>query len=140
MLLPLYYAEILKYATVAPNNLKCANLNFNSNPEALKNQVNILKGNPEIDKPNFDGHYLLLKSPMSTGSVWFIADCTTGQFLPNTFPAENLFHVNNSPVAVMNPPSPLATITTYRAGPHGLPKFIIWKNSAWEVLPNTIQQ
>jgi len=141
MLLPLYYSELLKYASTAPSpNEGCTKLNFNSFTEALKHKDNIMKANPEISKPNFDQHFLLLKSPMSTGSIWFIADCKTGEFLPNTFPAENLFHLINSPVAVMNPPSPLATISTYRAGPHGLPKLVIWKNSSWEVLPNTIQQ
>ena len=140
MLLPLYYSEILKYSFAVPSNQSCVKLNFNSYAEALRNKDNILKTNPETSTPNFDGHFLVLKSPMSTGSIWFIADCKTGDFLPSTFPAENLFHLNNSPVAVMNPPNPLATITSYRPGPHGLPKFVIWKNSSWEVLPNTIQQ
>lgn len=138
-ILPLYQAEIMKYATGIPVEQNCAKLNFNSFADALKNQATITQANPEISKANFNSQYLLLKSPMSTGSIWFIAECKTGNFLPNTFPAGNVFFSPNTPVAVMNPPSPLNTFTTYRPGAYGLPKLIVWKNSKWDVLPNPIQ-
>jgi uncharacterized protein YxeA len=138
-LMPLYQGEIKKYASGTPIEQNCAKLNFKTFDEALKNQASIVKANPEISNANFNNHFLLLRSPMSTTSLWFIAECKTGKFIPVTIPASMIFSNNDSPVAVLNPPNPLNTFTTFRPGANGLPKLIVWKDSKWDVLPNPIQ-
>ena len=138
-LLPLYQAEVSKH----PSTLtvpSCAKLNFKTNELAEKSQKAITLENPSVNEPNFAGGFLLLKTQGSTTAEWFIADCKTGNFFPNTFPAGDLYFLRTSNAAVMNPPAPTDTVENYRTGAYGIPKVLVWTDARWSVIPNLIQK
>lgn len=93
---------LLKYPTVLKNNpaknviQTCKTIDLRSHPMAWYFRNNIRNHNPELTKPNFDGQFHLLISPLSGGANWFVADCKTGKVKGTDLVGELLFNAQSS--------------------------------------------
>ena len=86
----------LKYPVTIPPSSACKNLDFDSYHRAQDNKAKLIKQSSDLQHPNFAGHYLLLKVETITTPYWFIADCETGKFLPETLTGEINFQKDSS--------------------------------------------
>jgi len=75
---------------------------FNSYDRAENNKKSILSMNPEISKPNFNGHYLVLKAESIFESYWLIADCKSGQFSKTILPGNAEFKKESRLLKIFN--------------------------------------
>ena len=130
---------------VAANPVKnvmktCAKIELRSHPMAWYFRANITQNNKDLTKPNFDGHFRLLESPLSGGSNWFVADCKTGKVKGTDLVGDLLFNVSSS-VLIRNPPAKDATQDTYKdeMPPFGYPEIYKWINDEMVLQKNRIQ-
>ncbi len=67
----------------APTVATCKELDFNSNNRAQTAKKNLMENTPDRTRPNFGGHFLLLKGDTIFQTYWLLADCNTGKFFPD---------------------------------------------------------
>jgi hypothetical protein len=101
-LLPQYQA-VLQAHSVKEVMKSCKTIDLRSHPMAWYFRSNIRQHNLDLTKPNFNGQYHLLISPLSGGANWFVADCKTGKVKGTDLVGELLFNAGSS-VLVRTPP------------------------------------
>lgn len=101
-LLPKYQALLQTHKVKDVMN-SCKPIDLRSHPMAWYFRNNIREHNPDSSKPNFNGQYFLLISPLSGGANWFVADCKTGKVKGTDLVGELLFSADSS-VLVRTPP------------------------------------
>lgn len=97
------YQHVLDANPVREVLKSCVTIDLKSQPMAWYFRESIRSHNRDLSKPNFNGQFYLLESPMSGGSNWFVADCKTGKVKGTDLIGDVLFSVNSS-VLVVNPP------------------------------------
>ena len=105
--------------------LNCKTLDFDSYFRAAPNKKKILKNNLNLNQPNFAGHFLLLKTENLFETLWLIADCNTGKFLPEFLKGEAKFKANSELVVIH--------------ASDELPTLYKWAESQWIEVPDPIQ-
>ena len=137
---------LYKYQNVVKNNpvtnvmSTCQTIDLRSHPMAWYFRTNIRENNPDQSKPNFNGQYFLLISPLSGGANWFVADCKTGKVKGTDLVGELLFNVNSS-VLVRNPPAKKTTQADYQdeMPAFGYPEIYKWNGAEMLLQKNQIQ-
>lgn len=118
----------------------CQTIDLKSHPMAWYFRNNIRNNNPDLSKPNFNGQFYLLISPLSGGANWFVADCKTGKVKGTDLVGELLFNAKSS-VLVRNPPSEDATFESYKdeMPAFGYPEVFKWNGVEMVLQKNQIQ-
>ena len=134
------YQDLLKKNEVKDVMTTCARIDLKSHPMSWYFRNNIRNNNSDLTKPNFNGHYHLLESPLSGGSNWFVADCKTGKVKGTDLVGDLLFNAHSS-VLVRNPPDVDATYDTYEdeMPATGYPEVYKWMNDEMVLQKNRIQ-
>jgi hypothetical protein len=95
------FADNFSQHTVPVEPITCKPLNYDTYFVAQNSKANIVESNPSVSKPNFAGHYLLLKNPLMMEVVWLIADCSTGKFLKEKLSGPKLEFKTDSALVVL---------------------------------------
>jgi hypothetical protein len=100
----------------------CAPLDFMSNSLSRNHQERILRGKPDLRKPNFGGKYLLVNLSLMMEDLWLIADCSDGKFLKPTLDGKARFRAESN----------LLELKTKEGT-----EWQVWKNGGWSRLEST---
>ncbi len=119
--------------------LDSCEVNFKSHRNLRRNQKNIFMNNPQMAITNFNGIYLLLESPISMGSEWFVVNCKTGKYETTLPLAGDIIFDADSKIIVTKPFNYNDTLKTFHETAYGLPLIFEWSNNKWVTLENPIQ-
>jgi hypothetical protein len=121
-----HYDAFFKKFPTPVSTTACKPLDFDSYFKAQQEKTGILKLNKELGHANFAGHYLLVKSEIMFDTLWYIADCETGKFLPEFISGK----------AIFKPES--ATVLLKQSKDY--PEIKLWQDSQWYQLADTTQK
>ena len=114
----------------------CASVNYKSHRNLRRNQRNIYLSNPQMAIPNYNGIYLLLESPITEGSEWFVINCRTGMYETIVPATEDLIFDSESSVLVTKTFKDSDT----RENASGAPKILEWTKREWVSHENPVQK
>jgi len=120
-----YESLFPKYSVQAPKVLHCKPLDYDSYFRAQSQKDTIRKLNSSLDHPNFAGKYLLLKSETLFQTLWLLADCETGKFLPELLTGHAVFRADS------------ALVIFKKSG--NFPDLKLWKDDQWNSVADPIQ-
>ena len=97
---PTYEAQFAAH-TLVPDTTPCKPLDYSSYFRASAAKGNIERLKTPLNLANFGGHYLLLKNELIFETLWLIADCRTGKFIPEYLSAKDVLFKKDSTSLVM---------------------------------------
>jgi len=120
-----YESLFPKYTTPPKKGLNCKPLDYDSYFRAQSEKDSIRKLNSDLGHPNFAGKYLLLKSETLFQTLWLLADCETGKFLPELLTGHAVFRADS------------ALVILKKSG--SFPDLKLWKDDQWNSVADSIQ-
>ena len=88
---------------VAFESTPCKPLDYSSYFRASTAKGNLERLKTPIAQANFGGHYLLLKNELIFETLWLIADCQTGKFIPEYLSAKDaVFKKDSTSLMIKN--------------------------------------
>lgn len=134
------YQAFMKSFVPAEKLDSCESVNYRSHRSLRRNQRNIYLSNPQMAIPNYNGIYLLLESPISLGSEWFVINCRTGKYVTSVPTVGDLIFDANSSVIVTKTFGDSDTRQSFKESAYGLPKILEWTKNDWVTHRNPVQE
>ena len=118
----------------------CESVNYKSHRNLRRNQRNIYLSNPQMAIPNYNGMYLVLESPVTDGSEWFVINCRNGKYETIVPSVSDLMFDRDSSVIVTKTFKDSDTRENFKASDSGLPKILEWMKKGWLSHENPVQK